>query len=50
MFHSNIRQAYKQVKQNEGVAGIDQIPAKEFVVLHAENGKMRAGVRDARLA
>ncbi|MEN6598486.1 MAG: hypothetical protein ABFC39_12145, partial [Proteiniphilum sp.] len=24
--HSNIRQAYKQVKQNKGVAGIDQMP------------------------
>lgn len=24
--HSNIKQAYKQVKQNKGVAGIDRMP------------------------
>ena len=28
--HSNIKQAYKQVKQNKGVAGIDQMPVGEF--------------------
>jgi len=47
--HSNIRQAYKQVKQNKGVAGIDQMPVEEFAVWYAENGKMRTGTRDARL-
>ncbi len=37
--HSNIKQAYKQVKQNKGVAGIDQIPVGEFAVWYAENGE-----------
>ena len=36
--HSNIKQAYKQVKQNKGVAGIDQMPVGEFAVWYAENG------------
>jgi retron-type reverse transcriptase len=37
--HSNIRQAYKQVKQNKGVAGIDQMPVVEFAEWYAENGE-----------
>ena len=37
--HSNIKQAYKQVKQNKGVAGIDQMPVGEFAVWYAENGE-----------
>lgn len=37
--HSNIKQAYKQVKQNKGVGGIDQMPVGEFAVWYAENGK-----------
>lgn len=37
--HSNIKQAYKQVKQNKGVAGIDQMPVGEFALWYAENGK-----------
>ena len=37
--HSNIKQAYKQVKQNKGVAGIDQMPVVEFAVWYAENGE-----------
>jgi len=37
--HSNIHQAYKQVKQNKGVAGIDQMPVGEFAVWYAENGE-----------
>lgn len=36
---SNIKQAYKQVKQNKGVAGIDQMPVGEFAVWYAENGE-----------
>lgn len=37
--HSNIKQAYKQVKQNKGVAGIDQMPVGEFALWYAENGE-----------
>ena len=37
--HSNIKQAYKQVKQNKGVAGIDQMPVGEFAVWYANNGE-----------
>jgi group II intron reverse transcriptase/maturase len=37
--HSNIREAYKQVKQNKGVAGIDQMPVGEFAVWYAQNGE-----------
>jgi RNA-directed DNA polymerase len=35
--HSNIKQAYKQVKSNKGVAGIDQMPVGEFATWYAEN-------------
>ena len=38
--HSNIKQAYKQVKQNKGVAGIDQMAVGEFAVWYAENGEI----------
>ena len=38
--HSNIKQAYKQVKQNKGVAGIDQMPVGDFSVWYAENGRI----------
>lgn len=38
--HSNIKQAYKQVKQNKGVAGVDQMPVGEFAVWYAENGRI----------
>jgi RNA-directed DNA polymerase len=37
--HNNIKQAYKQVKQNKGVAGIDQMPVGEFAEWYAENGE-----------
>lgn len=37
--HSNIGQAYKQVKKNKGVAGIDQMPVGDFAVWYAENGE-----------
>jgi hypothetical protein len=36
--HSN--SAYKQVKQNKGVAGIDQMPVGEFAAWYAENGEI----------
>ena len=35
---SNIRQAYKQVKQNKGVAGIDQMPVEAFAKWYSEYG------------
>lgn len=35
----NIQQAYRQVKRNKGVAGIDQMPVGEFAVWYAENGE-----------
>jgi len=35
--HSNIKRAYKQVKQNKGVAGIDQMAVGEFAAWYAEN-------------
>lgn len=38
--HSNIKRAYKQVKQNKGVAGIDQMPVGEFASWYAENGEI----------
>lgn len=38
--HSNIKRAYKQVKQNKGVAGIDQMPVGEFAAWYAENGEI----------
>ena len=38
--HSNIKQAYKQVKQNKGVAGIDQMPVGEFAVWYVEDGRI----------
>jgi RNA-directed DNA polymerase len=37
--HSNIKQAYRQVKQNKGVAGIDQIAVGDFSAWYAENGE-----------
>ena len=37
--HGNIKQAYKQVKQNKGVAGVDQMPVGEFAVWYANNGE-----------
>ncbi|MBP8945556.1 MAG: group II intron reverse transcriptase/maturase [Paludibacteraceae bacterium] len=36
---SNIKQAYKQVKKNKRVAGIDQMPVGEFAAWYAENGE-----------
>lgn len=37
--HSNILQAYRQIKRNKGVAGIDQMPVEEFAVWYAKNEK-----------
>jgi len=36
---SNIRRAYKQVKQNKGVAGIDQMAVKEFADWFKDEGE-----------
>lgn len=37
--HTNIKQAYRQVKRNKGVAGIDQMPVEDFGVWYADNGE-----------
>lgn len=37
--HDNIKQAYKQVKQNKGVAGIDQMPVGKFASWYAQQGE-----------
>ncbi|HOV36801.1 MAG TPA: group II intron reverse transcriptase/maturase [Dysgonamonadaceae bacterium] len=37
--HSNIKQAYKQVKQNKGVAGIDQMAVDDFAACYNEQGE-----------
>jgi RNA-directed DNA polymerase len=37
--YSNIKQAYRQVKQNKGVAGIDQMAVGDFSAWYAENGE-----------
>ena len=36
---SNLKQAYKQVKRNKGVAGIDQMPTGKFAVWFKDNGE-----------
>ncbi len=35
--HSNISQAYKQVKRNKGVAGIDHMAVEDFAVWYSKN-------------
>ena len=37
--HSNIHQAYRQIKRNKGGAGIDQMPVENFAVWYAEHGE-----------
>jgi len=37
--HDNIKRAYKQVKQNKGVAGIDHMPVYEFAGWFAKEGE-----------
>lgn len=37
--HDNIRRAYKQVKQNKGVAGVDQMPVGDFAGWYAKEGE-----------
>lgn len=37
--HDNIKQAYRQVKQNKGVAGLDQMPVGEFASWYATQGE-----------
>lgn len=41
--HDNIRRAYKQVKQNRGVAGVDQMPVGEFAEWYAKEGENLLG-------
>lgn len=36
--HDNIRRAYKQVKQNKGVAGIDQMAVEKFASWYVQEG------------
>ncbi|WP_243350141.1 group II intron reverse transcriptase/maturase [Parabacteroides sp. FAFU027] len=36
--HDNIKRAYKQVKQNKGVAGIDQMPVGKFATWYTQEG------------
>jgi group II intron reverse transcriptase/maturase len=36
---SNLKQAYKQVKRNKGVAGTDQMPTEKFADWFIENGE-----------
>ena len=37
--HDNICRAYKQVKQNNGVAGIDQMPVGDFSAWFSKEGE-----------
>jgi RNA-directed DNA polymerase len=37
--HDNIRRAYKQVKQNKGVAGVDQMPVGDFSTWYIKEGE-----------
>lgn len=37
---SNLKQAYKQVKRNKGVAGIDQMPTGKFTDWYIQNGEL----------
>ncbi len=36
----NLKQAYKQVKRNKGVAGIDQMPTTKFAQWFKDNGEL----------
>jgi group II intron reverse transcriptase/maturase len=36
--HDNIKRAYKQVKQNKGVAGVDNMPVYEFAEWYVKEG------------
>jgi RNA-directed DNA polymerase len=37
--HDNIKAAYKQVKRNKGVAGIDQMPTGDFAEWYSQNAE-----------
>ena len=37
---ANIKHAYKRVKRNNGVAGIDQMPTTKFAQRYNENGEL----------
>lgn len=41
--HENIRRAYKQVKQNKGVAGVDRMPVWGFAEWYAKEGENLLG-------
>ena len=41
--HDNIRRAYKQVKQNKGVAGVDQMPVGDFTTWYDKEGENLLG-------
>ena len=38
--HGNLSRAFKQVKKNKGVAGVDQVPVGDFTGWFAQEGKM----------
>jgi RNA-directed DNA polymerase len=43
--HGNIKRAYKQVKKNKGVAGIDGIPVEKFAEWYSKEGEnLREGL------
>ena len=37
--HGNMKRAYKQVKKNKGVAGIDGIPVEKFAEWYSKEGE-----------
>lgn len=37
--HDNIKRAYKQVKQNKGVSGVDQMPVGDFATWYGQEGE-----------
>ena len=37
--HDNIAQAYKQVKRNKGVSGVDQMPIEDFAKWYSQNAE-----------
>lgn len=41
--HENIKRAYKQVKQNKGVAGIDQMPVGDYAGWYVKEGETLIG-------
>ena len=37
---TNLKQAYRRVKRNKGVAGIDQMPTEKFAIWFIQNGEL----------